>query len=140
MDYYHFLKGEWKDGSPFLCNSNPTTFAFSGWPYDINSCSEYNQSNTPADRRYLVNSGPYNMAPGDTLEFDYALIFSWDSTIAYGGVPYFMQVQNDVDKVQYWFENNTNPSCLTYNVSVNEIPNTIQVNLFPNPAGDLLHL
>ncbi len=139
LEFYHYLKGEWKDGSPYLCNSNPTTYAFSGWPYDINACTENNIPNTPADRRYLHGSGPYDLAPGDTLEFDYALIFSWDSTLAYGTIPYYMQIQTDVDKVQNWFSAYTEPSCLPYNVSVSENkPEESFITLFPNPtSGDL---
>lgn len=79
VDFYSFLTGHWKDGTPLTyggtgyltgipCNymfpgaSDPTGFGTNGsiqapW-------SEETENNVPADRRFLQSAGPFTLQPG----------------------------------------------------------------------------
>jgi hypothetical protein len=76
--FYNFLQGLKFDGSPvinpitntptkFYLNGNPNTgtgwYEGEGWP----------GGPPPFDRRYMISTGPFNMAPGDTQEIVIAI-------------------------------------------------------------------
>ena len=71
--YYGYLSGTWKDGTPFTLNGNgyggstPFPYMFPDVP-GAGGWSECDNGNTPADRRFLQNSGPFLLKPGVTNE------------------------------------------------------------------------
>lgn len=78
IEWYRVLKGTvGGTGAPFVnpVTGNPTCFLLSGDPVagtgwvDGNPC-------TPSDRRMIMSSGPFTMAPGDTQEVVVACIAS----------------------------------------------------------------
>lgn len=68
--YYGYMSGTWKDGSPFTYGGNGyggtelSNYIFPSDPSDPTGWSECTESNTPADRRYLQSSGPFQLLPG----------------------------------------------------------------------------
>lgn len=68
--YYGYMSGTWKDGSPFTAGGNGyggtelSNYIFPSDPSDPTGWSECNESNPPADRRYLQSSGPFQLLPG----------------------------------------------------------------------------
>src|SRR5690606_4142280 len=86
-DVYNYLRGVWRDGTPMTeggagyGGSQPTNFMFPGDPVNREYWSEENTDgkgsrNTPADRRFLMSSGPFTMNPGDVQEIVFGIVFS----------------------------------------------------------------
>ncbi len=68
---YDLLRGRRSDGQPWIDpgTSQPTRFPFPGDPVAGTGWLDAN----PADRRFLVSSGPFQLAPGDSVELLYAV-------------------------------------------------------------------
>ncbi len=68
--YYGYLKGIWKDGSPITFGGSgyntgsPTDYMFPDDPSQASGWHEKSAGNTPGDRRYLQSSGPFTLEPG----------------------------------------------------------------------------
>lgn len=62
IETYNYMKGLESNGAPHLYNGVPTKFFMSGDP--VTGTGEID--NNPADRRYMMTSGPFTMNPGDT--------------------------------------------------------------------------
>lgn len=77
IDLYNYLQGLTKDGHPFPIpsqfGSGITKYPFSGDPISQQGFID-GVDVPPADRRVMINSGPFNMAPGDSQEVIYAEI------------------------------------------------------------------
>jgi hypothetical protein len=69
---YRYMKGLAGDGDPLVdpTSGNPTTFEFSGDPVAGTGWLDH----TPCDRRFIMGSGPFTMAPGDTQEIAVAIV------------------------------------------------------------------
>jgi hypothetical protein len=68
---YNNLQGLAPDGSTLLdCTAAPTKFQVAGDPVTSTGCLDSN----PADRRLMLSSGPFTMAPGDSQEVVTAII------------------------------------------------------------------
>jgi len=139
--YYRYLQSVWIDGQHLTYGNDgrdslatETNFMFSGVPYDVNVWNEFNAGNPPEDRRFIMSSGPVSLNVGDTLTFDIAYVFSWDSLSPNGLTTSIARNQADLDKVQYWFDTNTFPSCDVYSVSLPERSQPENITLFPNPS------
>ncbi|HET9251609.1 MAG TPA: FlgD immunoglobulin-like domain containing protein [Candidatus Eisenbacteria bacterium] len=70
-EMYQNMAGRNADGSPFHVCNDPlqpvTTFQMSGLdPGSASLCPGNWLDTSPADRRFLLSSGPFTMAPGDT--------------------------------------------------------------------------
>lgn len=78
VETYNYMKGLNKDGTPVHVFNDPllpiTTYQMSGLnPAGANTPTNWLDSN-PGDRRLLLTSGPFTMAPGDTQEVVTAVI------------------------------------------------------------------
>lgn len=82
VQFYNYLSGYVWDGSPFLDpnTGNEVKFVLSGDP--VAGTGWYEGTNgwaggpIPGDRRHLMCSGPFNMAPGDTQEVVVGLVIA----------------------------------------------------------------
>ena len=84
---YGYLRGIWRDGAPITLGGTgyggdvPVDFMFPGDPVTGQFWSEENTDNagarnTPADRRFLLSSGPFVMNPGDEQEIVYGIVWA----------------------------------------------------------------
>jgi len=112
---------------------------FDGLPYDTAAWTEVSAGNTPYDRRGLTSSGPFTLNAGQSVNFNYAIIYSRDTNATPLDTATYDLVRNDVRRVRNWYTTNTNPSCVQWSVGINE-PAASQTNisLYPNPASTSL--
>ncbi len=84
---YGYLRGIWRDGQPVTLGGDGyggdilVDYMFPGDPVSGEFWSEENidgdgSRNTPADRRFLLSSGPFIMNPGDEQEIVYGIVWS----------------------------------------------------------------
>ena len=80
---YHFMQSTWADGTPmteggngYQTNGPVTTWAFSGDPETGTGWSEVSEGSVGGDRRNLLTSEPFTLAPGEARAFDLALLFA----------------------------------------------------------------
>ncbi len=137
--YYQYLKALWKNNTPLTVGGNgfggtiPTHFiwpdfpsASSGWHYP---------ASTFIDGRMVQSCGPFHFAAGASVDFDFAFVFSRDTSLIYNSAAYYNKAVTDVQKIKYWFDNNNVPSCLPIYPGINEqSKKQQQLLLYPNPA------
>jgi hypothetical protein len=79
---YRYLQGLTGGGFPIIdpTTGNPTTFMLSGDPTTGTGWVDSH----PDDRRFIMGSGPFTMAPGDTQEIDLAIVAArgWNRIVA----------------------------------------------------------
>jgi hypothetical protein len=143
--YYQYMKGQWKDTSPFTFGgnayggANPTNCVFSGNPGTQTGWTEANAGNAPGDRRFLLSSGPFNLPAHGKIEWGYILVFSQDTTANVNTISQFSsRVQRDVRNVRYYHFQNQAPQCTPLvNSSTGISENTksqLAAMCYPNPA------
>ena len=86
-DMYNYMKGRWKDGQRFTLGGNglgfsniPTSFMFPGDPPGF--WSEFDSDGqgsaiAPADRRFVMATGPFTIQPGDEQTLVYGIVTSF---------------------------------------------------------------
>jgi hypothetical protein len=117
--YYQYMTGFWKDGTPFTCGGNgyggaiQTSFAYpdntyltplSGLGY---SCgfpwTEVSAGNIGADRRFLQSSGPFNLLPGQVNYITVGLPWARTTTTDQNASVALLKIADD--KAQALFDN-----------------------------------
>jgi len=89
-DYYGYLSGFWKDGSPWTYGGNayggstvcdymyPHGSDPVGWGTNFVPQAYWDEQvagNSPGDRRSIASSGPFTLVPGEESCIDYAYVF-----------------------------------------------------------------
>lgn len=123
-DYYSYLRGYWKDGSPFYYGGSghisdaeanpalPCSFIFPGdtdplgWGTGGNPqapWTEVTSNNTPNDRRFVESAGPFILKPGAVNNITVGVVWARSN----GGEPIASveKLQYADDKAQALFEN-----------------------------------
>lgn len=84
-EFFNLMQGKWRDGSPLINTDDgyadegdTTTYAFYDNPADPNGWSMCTVNLPPGDRRTVMGTGPAYLAPGEALEYSYALLFVKD--------------------------------------------------------------
>ncbi|MES2513404.1 MAG: hypothetical protein V4580_04640 [Bacteroidota bacterium] len=68
--YYQYMTGFWRDGTPFTCGGNgyggtiPTNYVYPADTYTAGPCGNWSESTSPGDRRFMQSSGPFILQPG----------------------------------------------------------------------------
>lgn len=69
--YYQYMTGFWRDGTPFTCGGNgyggsiATSYVYPADTYTgAGSCGTWNESGVAGDRRFMQSSGPFTLLPG----------------------------------------------------------------------------
>ena len=89
-DYYIYMSGRWKDGQQITFGGNgrdfsniPVNFIFPGDPVTGEGWSEFNPAADgseppidPADRRFVLSTGPFTINPGDQQEIIFGLVWA----------------------------------------------------------------
>lgn len=159
-DFYNYLKGNWRDGSPFVYGGNghlsgggvvPAKYLFSGNtdPLYYNTggvvATPTNwQDGISGDRKGIGSSGPFTLAPGSSLEIDLALVFGRDQTGS-GPLAGVAVMQERIDSICSYFKNgiigNCNANGLTTGcvTGLNQnIPDHNSIEVSPNPFNNEL--
>lgn len=134
--FYYHLQSKWKDGSPLtygghgLNDTSPvTTYMYPSDPTDTLGWSECSIDNEPADRRFLVNVGVFDMVPGAIKELHFAVLWVRDSIPH--PCPSFAPLQEAADYVQGLFDGGV----LTSAEHIN-LPTHPSLNIYPNPMTE----
>jgi len=142
IDYYNYLQGYWKDGSPMVYGGNghtsgggtqPFPYQYAGLPSDGAQWSECSESNIPGDRRFVISFGEFNFIMGRKITMSFATVYHRPTSGSNcESIDDFLSV---VDSVQGFYD--TIPSYFTGSVGVleNEL---IEVNTLPNPARNFI--
>jgi hypothetical protein len=97
LETYNYMRGFERDGSPVLDpDGNPTKFYAWGDPVARTGFLDTN----PSDRRFMMNSGPFTMAPGDSQIIVGAIIVAQggDRLSSINGLKFFdIQAQSAFD-------------------------------------------
>ena len=111
--YYQYMTGFWRDGTPFTCGGNAyggtiaTSYVYPGDTYPTGPCGVWSEgastSGLPNDRRFMQSSGPFKLEPGAvnfiTVGLPWARTTSTDPTAS---IP-LLKIADD--KAQALFDN-----------------------------------
>lgn len=145
VHYYQYMRGLWKDSSPFYRggnghasdpNSDPsaiTKYMFSGSPADANSWSECSAGNVPGDRKMLLSAGEFDFNKGDFVQFTTVAIFAEtaDPYLACGQD--FGEILEASDYLKAYHDTADQVFTSTNNQNFDF---SSKVNIFPNPAKE----
>ena len=142
----HRMNGRRSDGSPIIGScTDPlapeTKYMYSGDVMDPTGFTEMGCANAPADRRFISSYGPYfNVAPGDTICLELALVFAQD-TLG-DNITSVTLLKQKAAAVKAWYDQ-SGLSC-TQDVALG-MPATARAVAFllsiaPNPATDQVRI
>ena len=150
-EFYNVMNGKWRDGTPLTCGGTGyggvtnTNWAYPGDPTGTvssdpaNTCGNWIENGTGGDRRMILSSGPFSMAPGQIQEVEYAFVTSFDSSATFGGTMSLGKLKSDIQKVNTFYNLTNKPNCLqSISVGITEVPKQNDFSLFPNPAKSLI--
>lgn len=135
--YYQYMSGFWRDGTPFTCGGNgyggsvATPFVYPGATYSNSPCgaTSWSEASTPGDRRYMIGIGPFDFNSNSIQEIEYVHCTSFDY-INHNPV---VKLKTDMQMLKT-FSDVFNPSdCIQS--SIKEIENVTEVELYPNPTN-----
>lgn len=144
VEYYNYLSGKWQDGTIFTIGGTgyggvtPTPVVFPDFPYNSSGWSEVTVPTVPGDRRSLMSSGPFTFLPGSKIDFDFAIVWSRDTSLPYLSQASFDKNLNDNLKIKQWFLQDSFPSCLTLppGTAVQEVNQQAnEITISPNPTS-----
>ncbi|MCB9262341.1 MAG: T9SS type A sorting domain-containing protein [Flavobacteriales bacterium] len=140
-EYYNYLNNKWKNGDnisrDFAYGSSgkggQTSYMFPDTTDKDNgtkSWTEKKAGNMPADRRFLINSFPFDVAAKDTVEFEYAFVFSHNPSQE-NQLPKNLEY---VKAIKQWYYQGADPACYQ-KLGVERVENggAIEANVYPNP-------
>lgn len=123
-DYYNYLRGFWKDGTPFYyggsghisdASADPSVIADFMFPGDTDplgwgtdgipqaSWTEQSANNPPDDRRFVQSAGPFVLKPGAVNNITVGVV--WARATSGGPFASVEAVRRADDKAQALFEN-----------------------------------
>ncbi len=140
MDYYNYMQGNWKDGTPMVYGGNGHTsgggtvafpYQYCGLPSDGGQWSECSELNPSGDRRFVINFGEFNFITGRTISMTFATVYHRPTTgTSCESVDGLLTVVDEVstfyDSLPDYFEGSVG-------ISSEELSN---IRVFPNPANE----
>jgi len=133
IHYYNFLRGLLKDGSPLTYGgygyggSQIFPWMFPDDPSDTSGWSECTEANLPADRRFIMGSGPFDFTANENFTFAYAVEWVRPPLGSYP-CPSFSSITDCADFIQTIYDN-------VINTKVEDLKNQT-LNIYPNPFTD----
>ncbi|MEO6302354.1 MAG: T9SS type A sorting domain-containing protein, partial [Bacteroidia bacterium] len=146
--YYNYMSGYWKDNSPFkptgtaynpTLNISPTNYVYTGNPQTNSGWTEGTAGNLKGDRRILCTVGPFNFPAGKKVEFEYAFVFSRDTSLNNVNNN-FSLLQKDIKNVRYY--HNLQNSCspvVTVGLKENKKLSS-KLWIYPNPTSGNINI
>jgi len=106
IETYNNMQGFIWNGDPFIDPNtrNPTKFCLSGDPVEGSGWYEgagWPGGKVPSDRRFLMSSGPFDVAPGDTQEVVYAIFMARGSD----NIQSVAELKNTARAIQDYWDN-----------------------------------
>lgn len=148
--FRNFQLGNWGDGTPITCGANgvtgplPTKYVYPGNPADgstyTGGCEDWSEcsaGSTPADRRFLQNSGPFTLSSAQSQRISIGVMVVGTDPSTYNGCPDILGAVGAADdKAQFLFDNNfgiiDGPDAP--NLKIRELSNKLAINLMNDPA------
>jgi len=146
-EYYNYLQGKWRDGTPLTYggngydeeSTNYTNFAFNGDPVtqlgwtEVTPNGSGSNPNPPGDRRGLLSAGPFTLPAGGTICIDIALPFAQD--LEGNNITSVTMLKQKAEAIQQFYDNQQYEMTCTENVGVIEKEiNRAALQVFPNPT------
>jgi hypothetical protein len=147
-EYYNYMTGYWKDGTPFTCGGNgyggttPSSYVYTADTYTNGVCgvTPWYESGVPGDRRMILSSGPFNLNAGQMQEVEYAFVTSFDSSVV-GGMAALPKLKSDIQKINTFYNQSAKPNCLmALTTGITEVPQQKDFSLFPNPTKSVINI
>lgn len=146
--YYNYMRAFWKDGTPFkpigaaynpTLNVNSTHYVYTGNPQTPAGWTESTANNLKGDRRILCTIGPFNFPAKKKVEFEYAFVFSRDTSLNNINNN-FSLLQKDVKNVRYYhnLQNSCSPIATVGLKETKKSSNKLWV--YPNPTEGNLNI
>lgn len=147
-DYYNYLSGRWKDGSPVTYGGTgygagiPAAYMFPGSSDPLGVGTNYTpqspwdeagEGNTPFDRRGLGVSGSFPLPAYKEMCIDFAFIFGRGTN---GPASSVAVMQNNADSATAFYGTTVPCVCSPNPLGVNEQQEEKSIRLFPNPSTD----
>lgn len=136
--YSNLLSGLNKVGDPFLDpDGNPTQYLFPDNPNDVDGWSECTDGNAPADRRFLMSSGPATLSSNEKQTVHLAVV--WQEIAIYPCPDYEPllalgeAIETDLAEVISLVDNLEQGSC-ELSADILTIERNV-LNVFPNPLA-----
>lgn len=143
-DFYNYLRNTWLDSTHVTYGglghggTIPYNFMYDGALDALDATSGWSEAtagNTPADRRFVTNCGPFDLNSHESVDFDYAIVYTRDTASAYTIQNLYHKNKEDVMRIQQWYAVDSFPSCIALNVGINEPAKTIEtIAIYPNPS------
>lgn len=146
--YFNYLNGRWKDSTNFTCGgyayggTTATKFVYqqnyTGLP--CGSWTEFTGPNIPSDRRYIVASGPFDLAAKQSVEIEYAQVWSVDSFATSNvNLASVNKLISDTRKIRSFYKSGVK-GCSGVNIGIKESEINEQFVIYPNPANSALNI
>ncbi len=145
VHYNNYLHGKWKNGDCLTMDfqagrtgSECTNYIYPGTsnPQLTNqNWTERTAQNMAADRRFLIASFPFDLKASDTAIFEYALVYSRDSS-QYDQLPQNLKY---VKAMKEWYYGTGHPGCYDF-VSTQSLSSKQHAKVYPVPADQLIHI
>ncbi|MES2761986.1 MAG: T9SS type A sorting domain-containing protein [Bacteroidota bacterium] len=148
LEYYRYMTGYWKDGTPLTCGGNgyggtiQTNYVYTADTYTNGVCgaTPWFESSVPGDRRMILSSGPFTLNAGQMQEVEYAFVTSFDSSMT-GGMAALPKLKSDIQKINNFYNQSNKPNCLSTLTGIEEeADQQNDFEIYPNPAKDYLNV
>ncbi|MCB9338860.1 MAG: T9SS type A sorting domain-containing protein [Lewinellaceae bacterium] len=129
FEYYNYMQGKWKNGQALTYGGDgfnpanpPTNFMFPGNPADSADWSMCSTSLPIYDRRMMINSGPFSLAPGESTTVSYAIFPVFTDDYPCPDITPIVDIGNEIQEV---FDGLT--------AVTNTLGNKETLRFYPNP-------
>jgi hypothetical protein len=147
--FHNYMSGRWRDSTDLTCGGNgyggtiKTDFAYPWSFYPGMPCSLWGDNFNPkGDRRTIVSIGPFDFNAKESVEMEFAYVWSCDSSATGQNIGSANKLITDVQKVRAFYYSNIPTTCLPNPAIGMSEQTTLNSNLilYPNPAGSTLYL
>lgn len=136
-DLHNIMQGKNNQGVQNTDNSgDPVQMLYNENPNVTGSYSEFQQGNALGERRVLYSTEPYDLKPGESKCYHFAIIYK--RTGSENHVEVVNSLLTTADFVQSFFDTEVAPNCYqkpTLSLAENEVKEEL-FNVYPNPAND----
>ena len=115
QEYYNYLIGKWKDGTPITFggtglnegSTDEVPYMFPSDPSDADGWSECAENNVPADRRFVMSTGPFDLQPGVSKKMTQSILWiKPEGVFVDEDCPSFKSIQDLADEVLLFYSEN----------------------------------